>query len=205
MSKVAAIVLAAGSSRRFGDANKLLAEVAGRPLIAHCISAFAASRASDIVVVTGPDRQAIQSALEEWPVRYTHNPDHLSGMGGSIAAGVAAIAPDSDGVLICPGDMPGITSQFIDDLIDAFAASGADRIIRPTLADGRPAHPVLWPARLFPALKQLSGPDGGRRILEALAADIVPLKSDDRDTALDIDTHDDLEALRERLQKQHSS
>jgi CTP:molybdopterin cytidylyltransferase MocA len=64
---------------------------------------------------------------------------------------------------------------------------------------------VLWPARLFPALKQLSGPEGGRRILEALAADILPLKSDNRDTALDIDTHDDLDALRERLHKQHSS
>lgn len=205
MSKIAAIVLAAGSSRRFGDANKLLAEIAGRPLIAHSVSAFVASRATDIVVVTGPDQLAIQSALHGLPVWFTHNPDHLSGMGGSIATGLAAIPPDCDGVLICPGDMPGVTSQFIDTLIDAFAASGADRIIRATLPDGRPAHPVLWPARHFPALKQLSGPEGGRDLLKTLAADIVTLNSTDGDTALDIDTQRDLEILRERLRNQHSS
>jgi len=203
---VAAVVLAAGSSRRFGEANKLLAEVAGRPLIFHSVSAFTSSRASDVVVVTGPDQEAIRSALDGLPVRFVHNADHLSGMGSSIAAGVAAIdAGKYGGVLICPGDMPGMTSRFIDTLIDAFAASDGDHIIRPVLRDGRPAHPVLWPARLFATLRQLTGPEGGRRILEALAADVVTIKSDSRDAALDIDTRDELDALRDRLHKQHSS
>jgi molybdenum cofactor cytidylyltransferase len=205
MRTVAAVVLAAGSSRRFGKANKLLAEVADHPLITHAVSAFAASRVSEVIVVTGPDPQDIQAALAGYAVRYAHNPDHLSGMGGSVAAGVAAIPTDSDGVLICPGDMPGISSRFIDSLIDAFEASGGERIIRPELPDGRPAHPVLWPRRLFPALRQLSGPQGGKQILDALAADVVPLRTESTDTALDIDTMDDLEALRSRLREPHGS
>ncbi len=202
---IAAVILAAGSSRRFGEANKLLADVAGRPLIAHIVATFLSAQVPDIIVVTGPDPEAIQSALANASIRFVHNPNHLSGMGSSVATGIAALSDQHSGALVCPGDMPGISGSFVDELIGAFFAAGANRVIRPLLADGRPAHPVLWPARLFPVLEKLSGPEGGRQVLDALATDVMTLKSNNADAALDIDTQDDLDALRIRLQKQHSS
>jgi len=195
-ARVAAVLLAAGSSTRFSGGNKLLAEVAGRPLIAWTVAAFLASRADQVIVVTGPEPHAIASALSGMPVRFVENPDHLSGMGGSIAVGVAALSGDSSGVLICPGDMPGVTAELIDRLIAVFEEKGCDRIVRPVLPDGRPGHPVLWPRRFFPRLAQLTGPEGGRVLLRELAGDIDLLPCGDPAAALDIDTAEDLERYR---------
>lgn len=204
-SCVAALLLAAGSSRRFGEGNKLLVEVAGRPLICWTAAAFAASRASELIVVTGPEPEAVEAALAGLPVRFVHNPDHLAGMGGSVAAGVRALGTGSTGVLICPGDMPGITTELIDAIIAAFEAGGSQRIVRPLLPDGRPGNPVLWPRRHFPQLAQLRGAAGGRTLLPALAGDVDNMPWQDTAAALDIDTVDDLERFRQAKRQSHGS
>lgn len=202
---MAAIVLAAGSSRRYGSGSKLLAEVAGRPLIAWTVAAFIASRASEVIVVTGPEPQAVQEALSGLPVRFVHNPDHLSGMGGSVATGVKALGADFSGVLIAPGDMPGITADLIDHLIHAFEAGSCDRIVRPMLPDGSMGHPVLWPRRHFRKLAQLQGPIGGRQLLGELADEVEYLAWQDPAAALDIDTAEDLERYRQAKHDSHGS
>lgn len=202
---VAAIVLAAGSSLRFGRGSKLLAEVAGRPLIAWTVDAFIASRAAEVIVVTGPAPQALEAALAGLPVRFVQNLDHLSGMGGSVAAGVKALRADCSGALISPGDMPAITADLVDHLIDAYEASGRDRIIRPVLPDGRIGHPVLWPRRHFPRLEELKGPVGGKQLLGELADEVDYLPWPDPTAALDIDTVDDLERFRRAKHHTHGS
>ncbi|MCL4768575.1 MAG: nucleotidyltransferase family protein [Hyphomicrobiaceae bacterium] len=202
---VSAVVLAAGSSRRFEQGSKLLADVAGRPLLAWTVSAFVASRAAEVIVVTGPDPQALAAALAVLPVRFAHNPDHLSGMGGSVAAGIAAVVPESSGALICPGDMPGVTSELVDHLISAFEASGSQRILRPVLPDGRPGNPVLWPRRHFPRLAELRGPVGGRALMGELADDVEHLPWPDAGTAFDIDTQEDLERYGRAKRRSHGS
>ena len=200
---VAAIVLAAGSSRRFGPNNKLLAAFRGQPLIRWAVTAFTESRADPVIVVTGPDRTEIETALAGLPVRTTHNPDHLEGMGGSIATGVAALPSGIDGVLVSPGDMPGITARLIDDLIKAFQREGGDRIIRPALSGGRPGHPVLWPARLLPRLGRISGAEGGKTLLSEVSSDIVHVPLNDEGAALDIDTVEELRRNAELLRDLH--
>lgn len=204
-SHVAALLLAAGSSRRFGSGNKLLAEVAGRPLIALTAAAFVVSRASELIVVTGPEPEAIETALSHEPARFVRNPDHLSGMGGSIAAGVATLGSDAQGVLICPGDMPGMTAELVDSLIAVFEAGGCDRIVRPVLPDGRPGNPVLWPRRYFGRLAQLHGPEGGRTLLREVAGEVECFPCPDIKAALDIDTAEDLESYRRSMRDAHGS
>src|SRR5690606_32041350 len=142
-SRVAALLLAAGSSLRFGKGNKLLADVAGRPLICWTAAAIVASRISELVVVTGPEPESIRAALAGLPARFVHNPDHLAGMGGSVAVGVRALGANCTGVVICPGDMPAITPELVDALIGAFEETGCHRIVRPVMPDGRPGNPVL--------------------------------------------------------------
>ncbi len=204
-SRVAAILLAAGSSRRFGGGSKLLADIFGRPLIAWSAAAFVASRASEVTVVTGPEPEAIEKALDGLDVLFLNNPDHLSGMGSSIAAGVASLGADCSGVLICPGDMPGMTTELIDSLIAAFEASGCNQVLRPVLPDGRHGHPVIWPRRLFSRLAQLRGPVGGKSMLGELADDVAYLSWPDTGAAFDIDTADDLQRFRRANRDSHGS
>ena len=104
--KVAALVLAAGQSRRMGQANKLLAPVDGRPMVAHAVDAMLASRADPVIVVTGHQADAVRAALAGRPVIWAHNPDYASGLSSSLAAGLAALPEDAEGVVIGLGDMP---------------------------------------------------------------------------------------------------
>lgn len=202
---VVAVVLAAGSSRRYGSGNKLLADIAGRPMIARTTAAFVQSRVGAVVVVTGADREAIERALAGLPIRLVHNPGHLAGMGGSIAAGVAAAGAACAGVMICPGDMPALSARLVDRVIDAFEAAGEKRIVHPRLPDGRQGHPVLWPCRFLSRLERLAGEEGAKGLLRELAGEVTSVPVEDADAGLDIDTSEDLERYRRRLRGLHGS
>jgi molybdenum cofactor cytidylyltransferase len=198
-SGISAVLLAAGSSRRFGAGSKLLADAGGRPLIAWAAAALAASRVREIIVVTGPDPGGIQTALAGFPVRYAHNPDHLAGMGTSVAAGIGAVSAGARGALVCPGDMPGLTPHLIDRLIAVFEQHGGDRIIYPRTGEGRQGNPVLWPRRFFARLGALRGQSGGKALIEEHASEAVAVPAEGIAASLDIDTFEDLEHYRRQL------
>lgn len=189
---IAAVLLAAGASMRFGAPNKLLAPLAGTPLVRHAAEALAASSLAEIVAVTGPDADAVTAALGGLPLKFVHNARFADGMGSSIAAGVCALASDADGVLIVPGDMPGVTANLIAVLVAAFECSGGMRPVFPTLADGRQSPPVLWPRACFTGLSQLSGPQGGKALLTRVGG--IPVPIGDAQLLIDIDTVDELAA-----------
>src|SRR5690606_14894479 len=102
MNHPGAVLLAAGASRRFGDANKLLANVGGKPLIRLVAGAIVESGAADIVVVTGHDHEAVEAALSALPLRFVHNEDWPTGMGRSIARGVRALRPETPAAFVVP-------------------------------------------------------------------------------------------------------
>ena len=200
--QIAAIVLAAGSSRRFGAANKLLAGIDGVPLVARVVARVAESRGengvADIVVVTGHEREAVAAALEGLAVCLVHNPRHGEGIGTSIAAGIAALGSEVEAALICLADMPETDPALIHQLIAAFAAAasfGAAPIIVPTTgSDRRQGNPVLWPRRHFAALSNLSGDQGAKALIAADAAHVVRIVSDGAAAAIDLDTPEALAA-----------
>ena len=104
--RIAAVVLAAGRSTRMGGPNKLVAEIAQRPLVRIAAEEALASRAKPVIVVTGHQRPDVERALDGLPVKFVHNPDFAQGLGTSLRTGIAAVPPDSDGVVVCLGDMP---------------------------------------------------------------------------------------------------
>ena len=120
---IGAVVLAAGASRRFGEANKLLARVGERTLIGCVVDAIAAAGVGDIVVVIGWDHAATQSAAADPRVRIVHNPHWEAGMGSSIAVGIEALPDTTAGAFIVPADMP---LHFAVELNFAGLPSGAD-------------------------------------------------------------------------------
>ena len=193
--KVAAIVLAAGRSTRMGGPNKLLAELSGKKLVRIAAEQALASKASEVIVVTGHQAELVEQALEGLNVKFVRNPDFAGGLASSVKAGIAAVSEQADGALICLGDMPLIHAELIDRLIEAFAPDRGNLIVVPS-AEGRRGNPVLWSRRFFSELMTLDGDIGARHLLskhgEAVAE--VPVEGDS--AFLDIDTPQALETAR---------
>jgi molybdenum cofactor cytidylyltransferase len=193
---VVAIVLAAGRGVRFGPGNKLLAELDGLPLVRRAVAAALASRVRKTIVVTGHAREDVQKALSGLDVAFAHNPDHATGMAASLLAGVAAAA-DADAVVVLLGDMPGVSPHIVDKLIAAFEQTPAAPAVVP-VHRGRRGNPVLLARALFPALNQLSGDTGARRLLSE-TPDVIEVPVDDAGVAADVDAPEDIDRLREAL------
>jgi molybdenum cofactor cytidylyltransferase len=192
---VAAIILAAGRSTRMGGPNKLLAELSGKPLVRIVAEQAIASKAKDVIVVTGHQAQLVEQALAGLKLKFVRNPDFAQGLATSVKAGIAAVSEEADGAVICLGDMPMISSQLVDHLIDAFAPDRGNLIAVP-VSGGRRGNPVLWSRRFFNELMTLDGDIGARHLIakhnEAVAE--VPVEGDG--AFLDIDTPQGLEAAR---------
>ncbi|MBN9247923.1 nucleotidyltransferase family protein [Hyphomicrobium sp.] len=194
VSRVAAVLLAAGSSERFGSENKLLAEIGGEPLLRRVTRVVIGAGLSEIVVVTGHEAERCRSAVEGLAVRFVHNAACSHGMGSSVAVGIGALGDEFEGAFIVPTDMPFLTSALFTRLWAAFEASDGRGIVFPVTVAGEQRNPVLWPRAYFPELRALVGTTGAKALLRKYAAQSrgIPLASDEE--ATDIDTLADLAA-----------
>lgn len=165
--RLAAVVLAAGRSMRFGS-DKRLADLQGRPLIAHALAALDGFAFAQRIAVVRPDDAVTANPTEEivrsHGVAPVVNPRAAEGMGTSLACGIAALE-DVDGAFVVLADMPDIPSGLYGELAARFAMGDAD-IVVPRHA-GRAGHPVLFGAVCFDALKTLTGDRGGRQLIDS--------------------------------------
>jgi molybdenum cofactor cytidylyltransferase len=188
------VVLAAGRSSRFGAGHHKLAQPLGEStVLAQTIATAIASHLRTVVVTTSTFVEIARSsvAARDVVVLPEVGPEDslLLGMGVSIAAGVSA-CPDSSGWLVLPGDMPLIrpaTLVAVARALDHHAVAFAQY-------RGRRGHPVAFAAELYPELTALVGDEGARRIVARYPA--FPVELDDAGILVDIDTEDDLDALR---------
>ncbi|HEV7369033.1 molybdopterin-binding/glycosyltransferase family 2 protein [Arenibaculum sp.] len=192
--RIAAIVLAAGQSRRMGT-NKLVEEVGGMPMVARVVDAVLASAAAPVVVVTGHQQQAVAAALAGRPVTLVHNPAHGEGLSTSLKAGIVALPDDVDGALVCLGDMPGVAPSALDRLIAAYAPAEGRAICVPTFG-GKRGNPVLWDRRFFAEMMEIAGDVGARHLVGAHADQVAEVEIGDDGVLVDVDTPEALAALR---------
>ena len=189
---IAALVLAAGFSRRFGAADKLVADFADGPdgsksetVLSRSLAAYHAAPLHYRLAVVQPNSplSRICAAAGFDPVE---NPQAADGMGTSIACGLAALmhldTPPSH-VLIGLADMPQVQPHTVATLC---AAAGTASIVLPC-HDGQAGHPRLFAERHFADLRQLTGDTGGKSIIAA-CHDVNRLAVDDAAVLLDIDT-----------------
>lgn len=196
LPRVAALVLAAGRSLRMGERNKLLCRVDGVPLVLRAVNAACASRASQVMVVTGHESERIEAALEGRPVSFTHNPDYASGMASSLRRGLRALHSDAEAVIVLLADMPYIKAADIDRIIDAFDPARPSVLVPEH--EGRRGNPVLWPRRHFAEMAALSGDTGARGLLERYAQEVRSVPFDSAAIFIDVDTPDALRDLTEK-------
>ena len=195
--RIAALVLAAGQSRRMGRVNKLLAEIDGTPMVARVIDAVAASQATPIVVVTGHEAARVRTTLGKREVAMVHNPAYAEGLSTSLVAGLAALPADIDGVIVTLGDMPRVTPAHINRLIAAFNPTERRAICVPTWRDKR-GNPVLWARRFFTEIAEVSGDVGAKHLIGAYDDLVSEVAMDDDGVLVDVDSPDALTALRDR-------
>ena len=189
--QVFAIVLAAGSARRFGS-PKQLAALDGRALVERAVDAAAAACGDRLAVVVGHDSASVARVLQGLPGFVVANDSYSSGMGTSIAAAVQAVRHAAEAVLITLADQPLVTGAHLASLVAAW--SGASDEIVATGFAGTSGPPVLFPSACFDELERLAGDRGPRPLLSdaRFRTTIVDFEP----AGVDIDTADDLASLR---------
>jgi molybdenum cofactor cytidylyltransferase len=198
LSGVHALVLAAGSGRRFGG-GKLLAPFRGGVLLDAALAGALAAPVEGVILVSGADREAVEAAAsccaarlgQAERLRIVHAADHAEGLAASIRAGVAALPQGASGVLIFLGDMPDIPAQIPVEVV-ARLGLGAEAAT-PT-HQGRRGHPAGFASSLFPALAALEGDRGARELLVSLGPRLAEVPAE-AGVLADVDTPEDLEAL----------
>lgn len=172
---VAALVLAAGRASRMSGSHKLLAAFDGQALVRRSVEAALAARPERVLVVTGHRADEIEAELAGLEVDIIRNPDHAQGMSTSLRAGVSALDPGCDGVAVMLADMPHVTGADVRRLLDAFAASGGQAVVR-AVSGGKRGNPVVLPRGTFSAILQLEGDVGARHIVESVGLDVVDVE-----------------------------
>jgi molybdenum cofactor cytidylyltransferase len=201
MTRVGAVILAAGQSSRFRasggpELTKLVAELDGKPIVRRVVEAAIAAQARPVVVVTGYARDSVEAAVAALDVGAAFNPKFASGLASSLSVGLSAMPRDVVGALVLLGDMPRIEPQLIDALIDAFLGR-KDALAAVPLRVGRRGNPVLLGRALFEAAMRLKGDEGARKLIGALCAnELVEVEAPDTGVTFDIDTPDDLAVAR---------
>lgn len=196
---IAAVVLAAGRSRRMAPHNKLLVvDKTGKPMIARVVDNVLSSKARPIVVVTGHQAEAVEHALGGRPVRFVHADEYAEGLSASLKAGIAAVPQDCAAALVCLGDMPLVTGRMLDRLLETYDREEGRLIVLPTFR-GKQGNPMLWDRRFFPEILQITGDSGARFLVGKHMESVAEIEMADDAVLRDFDTTESLATLPQRL------
>lgn len=192
---VAAVVLAAGGSRRWGEGSKLLASWHDGTLVEAAVRGARQVGLDPVLVVLGDRSEEVGRAVPAG-ARLVPHAGWREGRASSLAAGIRALSGrrEVDAAAVLLGDEPRVPASAVRAVLGAWREGGADAV-RP-LYRGRPGHPVVFGRDCFPALEELGGEEGVRRFL-----DEGPIRVRTLDLDLpapgDVDTREDLRRLRE--------
>jgi molybdenum cofactor cytidylyltransferase len=186
---VVGLLLCGGVGRRFGG-DKLMA---GDTPIAVRAARNLRSAVGRVLAVIPLGRASLRAALEAEGCEILETDRTSRGMGASLAAGVEAAA-GADGWIVALGDMPSIHPDTIVAVRHALEAGAS--IAAPFDASARRGHPVGFSADLRAELLALEGDTGARSLLERHSERVERVVTDDAGIFVDIDTPQDLAALR---------
>lgn len=188
---IAAILLAAGESKRMGEPKMALPWVGDRSMIAQMVKIFHEGGAAPILVVTGGDRQVVEDLLVETDVQFVHNPHFARGeMLSSVKSGLNAIHDMSvDAVMICPGDLPLLLADTVCALIEKWRHDPSP-ILVPSYRERR-GHPIVLARETWPGILALEEDQTLRDFLHKHEPSITYLVVEDPGIRRDIDTPQD--------------
>ena len=189
--RIAAIVLAAGSSSRMGTPKQIL-QFGANSLLRRAALAALGAGCNPVIVVTGASDDVSRRELEGLDVREAFNAHWETGMASSIRTGVESLAEnDIDAVVLMLCDQPHVTSDVIGALVAAHGRHG-----KPVIAStygGSFGVPALFSRALFADLAELAGSAGAKQVIARHASEthFVPFPAGE----VDVDTPDDFARL----------
>ena len=194
---VGAVLLAAGAGERLGRRPKALLELGGVPLILRQLIALSGAGVDEVVVVLGHHADAVEAAVRAFPITLVHNPAPDDGQASSVRAGLRALSPKIDAVIVALADQPLIDAQDIVALIGAYKKRGDAAMVVPRVAldggDPEPGNPVMFDAALREQWLDGSANLACRQWRQANPERVRWFDTDNRRYKLDIDTPEDLE------------
>ena len=189
-SAIFAVVLAAGSSTRFGR-TKQLEKFEGVSLAAGAVRKAESVCGELTVLVTGKDWQKVADTCAPLAGYFVINTDYEQGLASSIACGVRAVAESADAILLMLSDLPLVTTEHLTNLVNAWAES-PQTIVASAFEDTL-GPPIVFPKADFDALMQLSGDRGARPIIDANKERVHAIACEE--AAFDIDRPEDLAGI----------
>jgi molybdenum cofactor cytidylyltransferase len=192
---VAALILAAGLSRRMAPANKILTtDARGKSMIQRVVAEARASQAEWVHVVIGHQAAMVQAALAGCDVTFVHADAYAHGLAASLSAGIGSLPAEADAVIVCLGDMPLVTATMIDRVIGSYDPEHGRLIVVPAYR-GQRGNPVLWDRRYFPDMHALQGDIGARTLLPRYEDAVVEIGFTCDAVLTDFDTPEALAGL----------
>lgn len=193
---IQSIILAAGSSKRFGQ-NKLNLDLLGKPVLHHVVdTVIEAGLAKPILVYYN---KPILGTRPDEDIIYVYNQDAPEGMSTSVKCGLSH-APRSDGYMFINGDQPLISVDLLKALIDAYKR-GLGTIIVPRYKGVR-GNPTIFHHTWRKKLLEVTGDKGGRELIKTHPEEVYYVDIDDIYMGMDIDTKEDYRYLKELVRSE---
>ncbi len=196
-SGVSAIVLAAGSSIRMGEAKPLV-QVAGKPMLERTLATLLESRVDEIVVVLGHSADLIQERIPFRGAKTVINNSYSEGIASSLRTGLSSVAANAEAALIVLADQPFLKSETIDRLLEEYSSKKPEIVI-PTY-NGFRGNPVLLDRSTFREVAQLTGDIGCRAIFGSHIRGLLKVPVQDPGVLVDLDTPADIQRFAQGIQ-----
>jgi molybdenum cofactor cytidylyltransferase len=193
--RVAAVVLAAGSSTRMGR-NKLLLDLGGETLVRRAVRAAAGAGVDQVVVVLGHEESRVRAELDGLPCTPVVNPDHAQGAGTSVRTGVRHVAAEADAIVVVLADMPLVTARMIATLVERYRESRAP-LVASHYGDVQ-APPTLYDRALFEELLSIPDEAGAKQVVRRHESETLVVAWP-KSALRDIDVPTDYEGARAEL------
>lgn len=198
LPRMGAMVLAAGAGRRMGHRPKCLLQLNGRSLIDRQLEAVFQAGLVSVLVVLGHHAERIQqeAALQHRGARWVVNPDPDAGHVSSLRAGLLALPPDLDAVMVLLADQPMIDVTAIQALMNAYATRPEGmQMVQPTVQN-LPGNPVVFSSAVVSQILAGDVQMGARQWQQLHPEKTYPWKTPDARYRLDVDNEQDLQNLK---------
>lgn len=194
---IAAVILAAGLSRRLGRPKQLL-KLGSKTIIEHVTENVLKTKVCEVNVVLGAHCQKIEQVLNPYPVKCVYNPCYKDGIGTSVAVGAAGVVSNVNGIMFVVGDQPLLSSDYMNHLLKIFLEK------KPLILKPENSMPAIFAIDLKEELMGLTGDTGGRQLIKKYREKVVTLPGIPAQQSLDIDTEKDYKKILETWQLMHS-